>query len=1059
MKNTMISFLALFFYYSSLSVNAQQWLDLAGPFSNGQALSPSMEIHNGVPYVAYAEQNTSGTIFRATVRKYNGTNWEILGNPGFSAARVSDVDMTISNAGDIYVAYRDWSNNKITVMRYDAFNNVWNSVGSAGFSGGALGEHPDIKLDNNGFPYVAFRYKGSSSSAPYQLKVMKFDGVAWQNVGSGVISGVRGATGVSLAMDNNTPYVTCLNAYISDATTVFTFNGTSWVNVGAAAASVANADHQSIAVHNGTPYVAYRDWGNGKKTTVRQFNGTSWVDVGTAGFSSHKAEYQSITIDNTGTLYVAYSNNSDYGSGGQSTVMKFDGTSWVTVGTPNFSTANSAFQNIVVDDGVPYVNYMEGNSLRANVKAYVCEVSVPDAILKQTLLNDNTINTNNNFFLECSEASAYTGALNLGSLNISDATGLEAFINATALQIQGNQLTSLDLSANNNLETISCNVNNISNLIIGTNTALESLYAGSNNYTTLDLSGATNLNTLDLGDMPTLTGIDLTANVALQDFYCSGSTSIGGTGLIKTIDFSQNSQLTAITVQNCNLNSLDVSTNSNLVSLNCNNNNLEYLNVANGNNANMGSITSLALDALNNSNLTCVQIDNGFTPTTTYWQIDAGASYSNSCTPLCYVNIPDANFKAYLVGNSSINTNGNTEIDCSEASAFTGTIDCSNLNITDLTGIEAFVNITALFCQNNTLNSLDISQNTALETLNCFNTNLNSLNITQNIALIDVYCHDNSLSNLDLTQNTDIEVLWCGGNTITSLDVSQNIALTTLRCQDNLLSALDVSQNSNLDILWCSDNNITVMDISQNPVLTWLFCSSNSLTSLNVANGNNGSISDMYAQYNPSLTCIQHDAGFDPTTNSYWLKDLAANWSDNCNPSVMVTSITVQGQGGATAINVNGGTLQMIANVLPINATDGTYTWSVTNGTGNATIDANGLLTAIGNGTVDVIATANDGSGVTGSATITITNQGVGIKESTLSAVTVYPNPVVDLLFIDSQQLPITRLQLMDLSGKIIQSIQHQNIKNIEVSTLKQGVYFLKVETEQGISTIQFIKQ
>ena len=31
------------------------------------------------------------------------------------------------------------------------------------------------------------------------------------------------------------------------------------------------------------------------------------------------------------------------------------------------------------------------------------------------------------------------------------------------------------------------------------------------------------------------------------------------------------------------------------------------------------------------------------------------------------VNIPDANFKAYLVGNTAINTNGDSEIQVSEA--------------------------------------------------------------------------------------------------------------------------------------------------------------------------------------------------------------------------------------------------------------------------------------------------------------------------------------------------------------------------------------------------------
>ena len=47
------------------------------------------------------------------------------------------------------------------------------------------------------------------------------------------------------------------------------------------------------------------------------------------------------------------------------------------------------------------------------------------------------------------------------------------------------------------------------------------------------------------------------------------------------------------------------------------------------------------------------------------------------------VNIPDANFKAYLVGNALINTNGDTEIQVSEATAFSGSINCYNMNISD----------------------------------------------------------------------------------------------------------------------------------------------------------------------------------------------------------------------------------------------------------------------------------------------------------------------------------------------------------------------------------------
>ena len=91
------------------------------------------------------------------------------------------------------------------------------------------------------------------------------------------------------------------------------------------------------------------------------------------------------------------------------------------------------------------------------------------------------------------------------------------------------------------------------------------------------------------------------------------------------------------------------------------------------------------------------------------------------------------------------------------------------------------------------------------------------------------------------------------------------------------------------------------------------------------------------------------------------------------NQVIPVTSITVTGAGGATAITTDRGTLQLSATVLPANATNKTVTWSISSGTslassGNdkASISSTGLVTAIDNGTVMVRATANDGSGIYG---------------------------------------------------------------------------------------------
>jgi hypothetical protein len=85
-----------------------------------------------------------------------------------------------------------------------------------------------------------------------------------------------------------------------------------------------------------------------------------------------------------------------------------------------------------------------------------------------------------------------------------------------------------------------------------------------------------------------------------------------------------------------------------------------------------------------------------------------------------------------------------------------------------------------------------------------------------------------------------------------------------------------------------------------------------------------------------------------------------------------VTSIVVTGTGNVTTV-ADGATLQMLAAILPVNATDSSVTWSVVNGTGSASISVGGLLTTISAGLVTVIATANDASGVTGSLVITIT--------------------------------------------------------------------------------------
>ena len=62
------------------------------------------------------------------------------------------------------------------------------------------------------------------------------------------------------------------------------------------------------------------------------------------------------------------------------------------------------------------------------------------------------------------------------------------------------------------------------------------------------------------------------------------------------------------------------------------------------------------------------------------------------------------------------------------------------------------------------------------------------------------------------------------------------------------------------------------------------------------------------------------------------------------------------------------------AEVLPMNATDRSVTWSVVSGSAIVSVDYDGYVSAKGyNGTATVRATANDGSGVYGEITLTVT--------------------------------------------------------------------------------------
>jgi Leucine-rich repeat (LRR) protein len=608
--------------------------------------------------------------------------------------------------------------------------------------------------------------------------------------------------------------------------------------------------------------------------------------------------------------------------------------------------------DLTTNDSLNYVNCSNNNIVNLDVNSNLALQTLNCSSNQLTSLD-----ISNNYklqFLDCASN-------NLSSIDLSNNTLLE-FIDCSGIQTsaidlsfnpllqtvrcEANFLSNLDVSFNPQLIELRCGFNQLSNLDLSTNSLLENLSCSYNQISNLLVNNNTLLSVLDCGANQ-LTSLDVTNNSSIGSLWCYSNQ-------ISALDVSNCGDLTDLLCYGNLITSLDLRLNPGLNTINCDTNQLSSLTVKNGTNTNL-----TAFSTLNNPSLSCIEVDD-VAYSTASWSggIDAGMYFSTSCSATCTVNIPDAIFKAALIADLSINTNSNTEIECSEAASYTGAINVSGLGISDLTGIEAFTAITSLDCNSNSLTSLnvssntsltdlncainqltvldvtalsalmslsaggnqltsidvttcpnlnslsifdnqlttiDVSQNSVLGVLNCYNNQLTNIDVSNNPLLFDFTCYTNSLTSLDVSNNPNIVYLFCHGNSISNLNLSQNTLLQWLRCNQNQLTSLDVSNNPALVALYCFNNQIDSLDLSNNTALNRLYCANNQLTRLNIQNGNNINLLAFDATTNALLTCIQvDDANYMNTT---WAtgKDAGASFSLSCGCSVPAPAGMISG--------------------------------------------------------------------------------------------------------------------------------------------------------------------
>ncbi|WP_299438612.1 M4 family metallopeptidase [uncultured Aquimarina sp.] len=436
--------------------------------------------------------------------------------------------------------------------------------------------------------------------------------------------------------------------------------------------------------------------------------------------------------------------------------------------------------------------------------------------------------------------------LDVENKSISDLTGIEDFRAIKTLDVGYNSLTTIDVTNITELRQLIVRSNNLTTIDLSANTLLVGFKAENCSLTSLDITNNPDLKVLWLSGND-LTAIDLSNNIALTSFWGSGNDFV-------TLDLTNNPAL----------NSFRASSNS-----------LTSLNLKNGTNTNITGGTNFQLTG--NADLACVLVDDAAYSTTTWLGIDGNVNFSD--TDCDYTLIPDANFEAALrvLGyDDSAANDGRVPTRFIEVVT---NLNVPNLSIADLTGIEDFVALTNLNCSSNSLTSLNVSSNTALESLNFSRNTIASIDVSNNVALKQIFAFENNLTTIDVSQNTDLEDLDIDTNFLTTLDLSANTVLETLDVLNNSLVGIDVSNNLQLWAVYLSYNTIANLDLSNHALLEDLECVDCELTYLNVKNGNNTNITTFRVNNNPDLSCILVDAAAWSTTS--WTNiDITTSFSD-----------------------------------------------------------------------------------------------------------------------------------------------------------------------------------
>ena len=320
--------------------------------------------------------------------------------------------------------------------------------------------------------------------------------------------------------------------------------------------------------------------------------------------------------------------------------------------------------------------------------------------------------------------------------------------------------------------------------------------------------------------------IDITQNLNLKNFtfVCNYLNQN-----LREIDFSYNSELTSVYIDNCDITGLDLSNNLKVTDVKIHASKCKYINL--GYNPVLKELNPLLnVSSFTPSNdhddlIVIAPLLESLTLTECGGYVDVTA-----CPNLTYLKIsPNAHRTTMQALDLSNQTKLQTlvleyqpnipelqlwHLANLESVTITG---CGGLSNLDLSGLKNLTSAT--ISSNDNMAELNLKDCTALTTLKCYNNKmLTELNIKHCSAIEELSCYNNAL--------------------LAALDFSDCVALDTLNCYSTPIEKLDLSNNTLLTTLKCYSTLIETLDVSCCPMLTYLICSPNEhLTTLYMAEG------------------------------------------------------------------------------------------------------------------------------------------------------------------------------------------------------------------------------